>query len=107
MVIFLRIRIKFLSTGDVTEKVSILSLSDIDSNGDVSPDLPDLDDWSLDVCREADRRLGNKRSLPLLQKPRPLIKRGRSLEQLLKACQIDDDDDFDTAGYVRKHNMIL
>ena len=44
MVIFLRIRITFLSTGDVTEKVSILSLSDIDSNGDVSPDLPDLDD---------------------------------------------------------------
>ena len=107
MVIFLRIRIKFFPTGDVTEKVSILSLSDIDSNGDVSPDLPDLDDWSLDVCREADRRLGNKRSLPSLQKPRPLIKRERSLEQLLKACQIDDDDDFDTAGYVRKHNTIL
>ena len=88
-------------------EVSILSLSDIDPNGDVSPDLPDLDDWSLDVCREADCRLGNKRSLPSLQKPRPLIKRGRSLEQLLKACQIDDDDDFDTAGYVRKHNTIL
>ena len=78
----------------MTEKISILSLSDGDSNGDISPDVPDLDDWSVDVCREADRRLGN-RKFSQWQKPRPLIRRGRSLEQLLKACQVDDDDDFD------------
>ena len=80
--------------------MSILSLSDVDSNGDLSPDLPDLDDdWSLDVCHHADRRLGNQ---SLLQKPRPLIKRGRSLEQLLRVCQTaDDDEDLDNpVGYV-------
>ena len=78
----------------MTEKISILSLSDGDSSGDISPDLPDLDDWSVDVCREADRRLGNRKFSPW-KRPRPLIRRGRSLEQLLKACQVDDDDDFE------------
>ena len=67
-----------------------LSLSE-DSNGDVSPDLPDTDEWSLDVCRTADECLDNRASL----RKRPPLKRGRSLEQLLQACQVDDDNDCD------------
>ena len=72
-------------------KLSILSLSeeDVDST---SPDLPDTVDWSADVCREADRRIDNRR---LLRQTRPALRRGRSLEQLLEACQTENDDDCD------------
>ena len=34
-------------------------------------------------------------SFPLGRSHTPLIRRRRNLEQLLKACQVDDDDDFD------------
>jgi hypothetical protein len=32
---------------------------------------------------------------PLIRRHTPLIRRRRNLEQLLKACRVDDDDDFD------------
>jgi hypothetical protein len=83
--------------GDRRENTSPASLSeeDVDSNGDVSPDLPDSVEWSTDVCREADKRICSRRSLSSTH--RRMLRRGRSLERLLEACRIDDDDDFDGA----------
>ena len=72
-------------------KLSILSLSEEDVDF-TSPDLPHTVDWSADMCREADRRIGNQR---LLQQTRPPLRRGRSLEQLLEACQTENNDDCD------------
>ena len=72
--------------GQLRERLVLLSnSSDADedskeSDGDVSPDH----EWSQEVCREADRRT-RSRSRAL-----SLIKRGRSLEQLLQVCQLDE-----------------
>ena len=49
-----------------------------ESDGDVSPDLP----WAEEVCREADSKT--------LAQDHSLMKRSRSLEQLLQACQLTE-----------------
>ena len=69
-----------------SERLQLLlngSESHEEANGDVSPDLPELD-WAEEVCweLEADMRTQSQ--------AHSFMKKSHSLEQLLQACQLNE-----------------
>ena len=92
-------RLQLLSSEDLrgSDVAQQVEIHRNESGGDLSPDLPELD-WSKQVCQEADQRTkSTSRELAL-------TKRGRSLEQLLQACLLDEQEELDLA-YSRSRSM--
>ena len=74
------------TAGSMTAQPDDLLVTTYDTNSLLSPDDEDLT-WSKEVIEEVERKMKNIRVVAP-------VKRGRSLEQLLQVCQLDDDSKY-------------